>query len=52
LVIIVPFSTPDRQRDAVLDEIGPEELVNEVIEIELDDGTVVITRYELPATDE
>lgn len=53
LIIIVPFSTPDRQRelfDAVLDRIGPEEPVNEVIEVELDDGMVVITRYEFPET--
>jgi predicted nuclease of predicted toxin-antitoxin system len=50
LVIIVPFSTPDQQRelfDAVLDEIGPEELVNEVIEVQLE-GVAVIGRYELP----
>lgn len=53
LVIIVPQVLPDRQRalfDAVLGEIGVEEPVNEVIEVELEDGEVVITRYELPNT--
>lgn len=51
LIVIVPQVIPDRQRalfDAVLDEIGTEEPVNEVIEVELDDGVAVITRYELP----
>ena len=51
LIIIVPQVVPDRQRvlfDAVLDEIGLEEPVNEMIEVELEDGAAVITRYELP----
>lgn len=50
--LIIPQVTPDRQRalfDALLDNVDGEEfLVNEVIEIELDDGAAVITRYELP----
>jgi predicted nuclease of predicted toxin-antitoxin system len=51
LIVIVPQVVPDRQRalfDAVLDQIGLEEPVNEVIEVELDEGAAVITRYELP----
>ena len=52
LIIIVPQVAPDRQRalfEALLQDIDPGEfLVNEVIEIELDDGAAVITRYELP----
>lgn len=51
LIVIVPQVLPGRQRalfDAVLAEIGAEEPVNEAIEVELDDGTAVITRYELP----
>jgi predicted nuclease of predicted toxin-antitoxin system len=52
LVIIVPQVVPVRQRepfDVVLDELAIEDvLINEVIEIELDEGTAVITRYSLP----
>lgn len=55
LVIIIPQVTPDRQRalfDAALDEIGGEEfLVNEAIEVDLDKGDAVVTRYEIPVAD-
>jgi hypothetical protein len=37
--------------NAVLDQIGLEEPVNEVIEVELDEGAAVITRYELPGAE-
>lgn len=50
LMIIVPQVLPDRQRalfEAVLDEIGAEEPINEAIEVELENGVAVITRYEL-----
>jgi hypothetical protein len=52
LVIIVPQVAPDKQRelfDALFDDFQPDEfLINEVIEIDIEDGTVVVTRYELP----
>lgn len=53
LVIIVPQVPPQHQRqlfDAVLDQIDADTfLVNEVVEVEIEDGTAVISRYELPA---
>ncbi|MBB3708629.1 hypothetical protein FHS67_004969 [Aminobacter aminovorans] len=53
LLIIVPQVAPDKQRelfDALLDELGEDAaVVNEVIEIQLEDGAAVITRYDLPA---
>lgn len=53
LLIIVPQVAPDKQRelfDALLEELGADTVVvNEIIEIELDNGTAVITRYDLPA---
>lgn len=53
LLIIVPQVAPDKQRelfDALLEELGVgAAIVNEVIEIELEDGTAVISRYDLPA---
>jgi predicted nuclease of predicted toxin-antitoxin system len=55
LLIIVPQVAPDRQRelfDALLDELGTDAaIVNEVIEIELEDGQAVINRYDLPAAE-
>jgi len=56
LLIIVPQVAPDRQRelfDALIDELGEEAgFVNEVIEIHLEEGTAIITRYELPTAGE
>jgi predicted nuclease of predicted toxin-antitoxin system len=56
LVIILPQVDPARQRalfSALLDTLKPDEvLVNEVIEISLDGGEVVLTRYDLPRLDE
>ncbi len=53
LLIIVPQVAPDKQRalfDALLDELGDNAgVVNEVIEIQFEDGAAVITRYDLPA---
>lgn len=55
LLIIVPQVAPDRQRElfaALLDEIGADiAIVNEVIEIDLEDGAAVINRYDLPAAE-
>ena len=55
LLIIVPQVAPDKQRelfDALLEELGADAVVvNEVIEIEIDDGVAVITRYDLPAAE-
>ena len=55
LLIIVPQIAPDKQRqlfDALLEELGPDAgVVNEVIEIEFEDGEAVITRYDLPAAE-
>jgi predicted nuclease of predicted toxin-antitoxin system len=52
LLIIVPQVAPDKQRelfDALLDELGDDAaVVNEVIEIQFEDGAAVITRYDLP----
>lgn len=51
LVIIVPFVTPAEQRalfDAVLEDLGDQVLLNEVIEIAYVDGEAVIDRYDLP----
>lgn len=51
LVIIVPQALPVRQRelfDAVLDELAADDdVVNEVIEISMEDGMAIITRYTL-----
>lgn len=55
LIVIVPQVLPDRQRalfDAVLDKVGADDPVNEVIEVELENGEAIITRYELPAADD
>jgi hypothetical protein len=46
---------PARQRalfESVLDEIGDEEPINEAIEVELENGEAVITRYELHASEQ
>jgi predicted nuclease of predicted toxin-antitoxin system len=55
LVIVVPQVTPVRQRilfDALLGESrGEEQFVNEVIELEVDSGEVVISRYSLPSSE-
>jgi predicted nuclease of predicted toxin-antitoxin system len=52
LVIIVPQVLPARQRElfsAIVDELAAtDNLVNEVIEISLEDGAAVVTRYVLP----
>jgi hypothetical protein len=52
LVIIVPQVAPARQRAlfaSLLDTLDPDDvLLNEVIEVSLDSGDVVVTRYELP----
>lgn len=51
LVIIVPFVTPAEQRalfDAVLEDLGNQALLNEVIEISYVDGEAVIDRYDFP----
>ena len=55
LVVIVPQVLPARQRalfEAVLDEIDDEEPINEAIEVELENGEAVITRYELHASEQ
>ncbi|MBN9136854.1 MAG: hypothetical protein J0I92_12530 [Phyllobacterium sp.] len=56
LLIIVPQVAPDRQRelfDALTDGLGEKaDFVNEVIEIHLEEGTAIITRYELTAAGE
>lgn len=53
LVIIVPQVLPDRQRELfslILHNLAEgEELVNEVIEIIVDGGEALLTRYSLPA---
>ncbi len=52
LIIIVPQVLPARQRElfsAIVDELAAtDNLVNEVIEISLEDGAAVVTRYVLP----
>lgn len=52
LIIIVPQSAPEKQRelfDVVLERfVANEVLVNEVIEIELDEGIPVTKRYGQP----
>jgi predicted nuclease of predicted toxin-antitoxin system len=52
LVIIVPQVVPVRQRelfDVVLEEFsGDGGVVNEVIEIAIEDGMAILTRYSLP----
>lgn len=52
LVIIVPQVVPVRQRelfDVILEEFsGDGEVVNEVIEITIEDGMAILTRYSLP----
>jgi predicted nuclease of predicted toxin-antitoxin system len=52
LVIIVPQVLPALQRElfiAVLQEfVDAQEIVNEVIEIAIEDGEAVLTRYALP----
>ncbi|CCV11889.1 DUF5615 family PIN-like protein [Mesorhizobium sp. STM 4661] len=52
LIIVVPQVAPDKQRellDSLLGDLGPEEfLINEIIEIEIDNGVAVFTRYDLP----
>ncbi|TGQ96258.1 toxin-antitoxin system, toxin component, PIN family protein, partial [Mesorhizobium sp. M4B.F.Ca.ET.203.01.1.1] len=36
--------------DALLEDLGPEEfLINEVIEIEIENGIAIVTRYDLPS---
>ena len=53
LLVIVPQVAPDKQRelfDALLEDLGADAvMVNEVIEIALEDGAAVISRYDLPA---
>jgi hypothetical protein len=52
LVIVVPQVAPYKQRellDSLLADLGPEEfLINEIVEIEIDNGVAVFTRYDLP----
>lgn len=52
LIIIVPQVLPARQRElfsAIVDELAAtDNLVNEVIEISLEYGAAVVTRYVLP----
>ncbi|MEO5326381.1 DUF5615 family PIN-like protein [Mesorhizobium sp. CC13] len=52
LIIIVPQVLPALQRElfaAIVDELGNDgEIVNEVIEVTIDDGVTVLTRYALP----
>ena len=52
LIIIVPQVLPARQRElfsAIVDDLAAtDNLVNEVIEISLEDGAAVVTRYVLP----
>ncbi|MGK9264188.1 DUF5615 family PIN-like protein [Sinorhizobium meliloti] len=52
LVIIVPQVLPALQRElflAVLQELGDaQDMVNEVVEIAIEDGEAVLTRYSLP----
>ena len=53
LVILIPQVAPARQRelfDTFLAKLNPDEfLVNEAIEIEIEDETVIVTRYQLSA---
>jgi predicted nuclease of predicted toxin-antitoxin system len=53
LIIVVPQVGPEKQRelfDALLEDLGPEEfLINEVIEIEIENGIAIVTRYDLPS---
>jgi predicted nuclease of predicted toxin-antitoxin system len=55
LLIIVPQVAPNKQRelfDALLEELGADAgMMNEIIEIALEDGAAIITRYELPNAD-
>jgi predicted nuclease of predicted toxin-antitoxin system len=51
LIIIVPQVRPEIQRQlfsAALEEIGADELINEVLEIDLDDDLAVFDRYPMP----
>lgn len=51
LVVIVPNLPPAQQRalfDTVLADLEGQELLNEVVEISLVDGEVLIDRYPLP----
>ena len=52
LVIIVPHVAPALQRallETLLDTLHPgEDLVNEVIEVDLEAGDIIIVRYAMP----
>jgi predicted nuclease of predicted toxin-antitoxin system len=52
LIVFVPQVAPDKQRalfDALLEYLGEDAFpINEIIEIELDDGEAVFNRYDLP----
>lgn len=52
LIIIVPQVLPAQQRELfaiILDELGNDgEFVNEVIEVTIDEGEAILTRYALP----
>lgn len=51
LVIIVPQVLPTQQRELftlVLQELDSSDLVNEVIEIAIEEGEALLTRYALP----
>jgi hypothetical protein len=51
LVIVIPNVVPALQRElmaAVLDHVGESALINTVIEIGIEDGTIAIVEYKLP----
>ena len=51
LIIIVPQVRPKIQRqlfEAALEELGPDELINEVLEVDLGDGEALFQRYPMP----
>jgi hypothetical protein len=51
LVIVVPQVRPEIQRQlfqSALEELGADELINEVLEVDLDDGVGLFQRYPMP----
>jgi predicted nuclease of predicted toxin-antitoxin system len=53
LIILLPNLIPALQRklfQAALDEIGAGDLIDEVLEVDLEGGEIVLQRYDMPAT--
>jgi len=51
LMILIPNVPPDQQRilfDAALDDVAAGGLINEALEVEVVEGSIQISRYELP----